>query len=195
MAKDHLADYVEVNERILQFKEAFPDGSLRRDEWHIETIGDKTFIVYTALAFRDQRDTKPGVGTAWEPFPGTTNFTRNSELMNAETSAWGRAVVALGFVGKKQPGKKAPPLASREEVQNRSAESNGKPPVPKGPPAAPEELDAIRAALKGVPAPQVQLHLGSVGVTDATDVKEAVANLTQPQAHTLIEKLAEKAAA
>jgi hypothetical protein len=29
--------------------------------------------------------------------PGTTNFTRGSELQNLETSAWGRAIGALGI--------------------------------------------------------------------------------------------------
>jgi hypothetical protein len=54
------------------------------------------FIV-RAEAFRDPDDDRPGVGTAWEPFPGRTPYTRHSELMNAETSAWGRALASLGY--------------------------------------------------------------------------------------------------
>ena len=46
----------------------------------------------------------------WEarPIPGTSNFTRNSEVENCETSAWGRALAALGFGGKS--------IASVEEI-------------------------------------------------------------------------------
>jgi hypothetical protein len=113
--KNRLADYVEVPDRIKAFKEKFPDGCLRRKEWKIETVGEQTFIVYTALAYRTPDDQRPGEGTAWEPFPGKTPYTRDSELMNAETSAWGRALAALGFIGKK--------IASVEEVKSR--QSNG----------------------------------------------------------------------
>jgi hypothetical protein len=51
---DRLKDYVEVPDRIKAFKEKFPDGSLRRKEWHLEKVGEQTFIVYTALAYRSR---------------------------------------------------------------------------------------------------------------------------------------------
>ncbi len=105
-------DYVDVAERIRQFKAAFPDGSLQH---HVEpkmvSAGDKAFIMYAAAAYRTPDDPRPGIGWAWEPVPGPTPFTRDSELMNAETSAWGRAIVALGFDTKH--------VASSNEVQNR----------------------------------------------------------------------------
>jgi hypothetical protein len=107
-----LSDYIEVADRIKAFKEAHPDGSLCREEWHVEEVAGQTFVVYTALAYRRPDDPRPGVGTAWEPFPGPTKFTKDSELMNAETAAWGRAIASLGFEVRK--------VASREEVRNRS---------------------------------------------------------------------------
>jgi len=107
-----LSDYIEVADRIKAFKEAHPDGSLCREEWHVEEVAGQTFVVYTALAYRRPDDPRPGVGTAWEPFPGPTKFTKDSELMNAETAAWGRAIASLGFEVRK--------IASREEVRNRS---------------------------------------------------------------------------
>jgi hypothetical protein len=89
-------DYIEVSERIQKFYERYPDGSLQgRWEW-LEGLG-MTVIVYEAQAYRTPDDTRPGVGHASEPFPGTTNFTRDSEIMNAETSAWGRAIASLGI--------------------------------------------------------------------------------------------------
>ena len=74
----------------------------------------QTFVVYHAAAYRDDTDRRPGHGIAWEPFPGTTPYTKNSELMNAETSAWGRAIMAVGLPSKK--------IASLQEVRNRQSE-------------------------------------------------------------------------
>jgi hypothetical protein len=109
-------DYVEVAERIRLFKEKYPEGSLQSDEalktW---TFDDQAFIAVRAYAYRTPDDPRPGVGWAWEPVPGRTPFTKDSELMNAETSAWGRAIVALGFETKK--------IASANEVRNRQASS------------------------------------------------------------------------
>lgn len=122
-------DYVDVAERIREFSDKYPEGSLQ-SEWGIHTIGDKTFIVCDALAYRTPDDPRPGQGLAWEPFPGPTPFTRDSELMNSQTSAWGRAIVALGFQTKK--------IASKQEVQNRSGADDGSGDRPKaGAPEAP----------------------------------------------------------
>ena len=105
-------DYIEVSDRIREFKEKYPDGSLQSltNPYMIEA-GGKPFIVYGAAAYRTPDDPKPGIGWAWEPVPGPTPYTKDSELMNAETSAWGRAIVALGFASKK--------IASANEVRNR----------------------------------------------------------------------------
>jgi hypothetical protein len=113
-------DYIDVAARIADFKETHPDGRLRPANpdkpYTVETIDGKTFIVYAAACHRDADDVLPGIGVAWEPFPGTTNFTRNSELQNAETSAWGRAIVAALQGDTKKS------VASAQEVRNRSAE-------------------------------------------------------------------------
>jgi hypothetical protein len=88
-------DYIEVSERIQKFYERYPDGSLQ-GSW--EWLDDShTVIVYRAEAYRTADDIRPGVGYASEPYPGLSNFTRNSEIMNAETSAWGRAIASLGI--------------------------------------------------------------------------------------------------
>jgi hypothetical protein len=106
--------YIDVAERIQRFYEQHPEGSLRSD-WSICTPGDRVFIVCTAEAFRTPDDKVPGIGIAWEPFPGPTNFTKDSELQNAQTSAWGRAIVACGFLSKEEG------IASAQDVQNRRA--------------------------------------------------------------------------
>ncbi len=107
--KFSLDDYIDVAERITLFKEQHPEGSLT-STWQILELGDRTFVVCEAQAYRTPDDARPGHGIAWEPFPGATPYTRESELMNAQTSAWGRAIVAVGIVANRS-------IASRQEVQ------------------------------------------------------------------------------
>ena len=110
----HMDNYVEVKDRIVQFYKDHPEGSLRCKEWKIEQAGNQTFFVYVAQAFRTADDPAPAEGIAWEPVPGTTNFTRGSEAQNCETSAWGRAIVALGISADKG-------IASANEIRNQEA--------------------------------------------------------------------------
>ena len=88
-------DYIEVSQRLQMFYEKYPEGSIQGSWGWLDDAHN--VIVYQAQAFRDRDDPRPGVGTASEPYPGLTSFTRNSEIMNAETSAWGRALAALGI--------------------------------------------------------------------------------------------------
>jgi hypothetical protein len=93
-----LGSYNTVAERIAEFRERHPEGCLRPVDpakpFEVVEIGEQTFIAYSAAAYRTPDDPCPGIGLAWEPFPGPTRYTRDSELQNAETSAWGRAIVA-----------------------------------------------------------------------------------------------------
>lgn len=112
-----LGSYNDVASRMREFFEKYPDGRLRpASPWRVQNIGEKTFVVYEAAAYRTADDSNPGIGTAWEPFPGRTQFTRDSELMNAETSAWGRAILAVGAADTRKG------IASAEEVRNRQAD-------------------------------------------------------------------------
>lgn len=120
-----LEDYVDVAERIRAFRERFPDGTLQpfdpAEPFRIVEIAGSTFIQYTAAAYRSPDDTRPGIATAWTPFPGKTTFQRDSELMNAETSAWGRAIVAALAADSKK-------IASLDEVRaRREAQNTGHP--------------------------------------------------------------------
>ena len=129
MAFDIDPDYVDVAARIAEFKAKYPDGSLQswRDPY-IVVAAEQTFVVYAAAAFRTPDDECPGIGWAWEPVPGKTPFTKMSELQNAETAAWGRAIVALGFETKH--------VASANEIWNRRAEQEAAAPRGNQAPAA-----------------------------------------------------------
>jgi hypothetical protein len=109
--------YNEVASRIQEFRAKHPEGSLQPADpskpYEVVTVGDRTYIVYVAAAYRTPEDPRPGIGIAWEAWPGRTPYTRDSELMNAETSAWGRALVAVGAADAKKG------IASAEEVANR----------------------------------------------------------------------------
>lgn len=89
-------DYIEVSVRIQEFYDKYPNGSLQ-GEWDYTNRDGEQWLVYKAYAYRTPDDPRPGIGFAWEPIPGRTQFTRGSELMNGETSAWGRALAALGI--------------------------------------------------------------------------------------------------
>src|SRR6185503_13893361 len=103
---------------MADFFEAYPEGSFQSECQFLQTDG-RSAVVVKAYAFRTPEDPKPGHGLAFEFIPGKTPYTRDSELQNAETAAWGRAVVAVGAGDTKRT-----PIASREEVLNRTAAEN-----------------------------------------------------------------------
>lgn len=114
-----LEGYVDVAERIRQLREKHPEAILRPwnpdEPFKIMNIGNRDFIVYTAACYRTPDDPMPAVAVAAEPAVGKTNYTRDSEVMNAETSAWGRAIVACLAADTQK-------IASLEEVRNRKAD-------------------------------------------------------------------------
>lgn len=121
----NLNDYIDVAERIKEFKTKYPEGSLQQMFVEFKEFAGQSWVIYTAAAYRTPDDERPGIGTAWEPVPGKTPYTKDSELQNCETAAWGRAVVALGLETKK--------IASKQEVINRAGTTWAPPtgPAPK----------------------------------------------------------------
>lgn len=110
-------DYIDVASRIVEFRKTWPQGSLTQVSLEfLKDFGGKDWVVYTAAAYRSPEDENPGIGTAWEPVPGPTRFTKDSEVQNAETAAWGRAMMASLAVDARKG------IASSEEVRNRTVE-------------------------------------------------------------------------
>jgi hypothetical protein len=69
-------------------------------------------ILMKGLAYRSPDDLFPGTGFSYMVMPGGTPFTRGSEVENCETSAWGRAIAALGIEVRRG-------IASADEVRNK----------------------------------------------------------------------------
>ncbi len=116
--KVELGDYVEVSQRIVDARQLYPEGRFQpadpKRPYFLETIDGQSYIAYSAAFYRDPEDTMPGIGTAWELVPGKTPYTRGSELQNAETSAWGRALVAALVADTKRG------IASADEIRIRT---------------------------------------------------------------------------
>ena len=106
-----LSNYVDVPTRFAAALKLWPELRLKEHRPEVITIADKTFISVTMQAWRTTDDQIPAQATAWEPIPGLTPFTRNSEMMNASTSALGRVLGLMMSFG--------PKMASTEEVRNR----------------------------------------------------------------------------
>lgn len=112
-----LSDYNTVPERIAEAKALYPEGRFKSDVLQLPAAFADRFIAVKAWFYRTADDPAPGEGLAWEPVPGKTPYTKDSELMNAETSAWGRALIAALVADAKKG------VASREEVRNRQDET------------------------------------------------------------------------
>ena len=123
--------YNDVAHRIAEFRGKYPGGSLQQVKYELLEVpiytkdketgvvsqtAVRVYLAYTAAAYRDPDDMKPGIGTAWEPIPGPTPYTRDSEMQNAETAAWGRAIVAALAADTKKG------IASQDEVAARKGE-------------------------------------------------------------------------
>ena len=110
----NLGDYVDVPTRFRLALDKWPEMRVVEEPAKIITIADRTFISVTMTVYRDPSDPLPAVATCWEPFPGTTPYVRNSEMMNASTSCLGRVLGLMIPFGK---------MASFEEVQNRQEDT------------------------------------------------------------------------
>ncbi len=179
----NMNDYVDVAARIREFRDKHPEGSLQPADplnpWTVLDIGGQTFIAYAAAAYRTPDDPRPGIGVAYEPVPGKTQFTKDSELQNAETSAWGRAIVAVLASETKK-------IASAEEVRNRDADRNAPPPAPRTVSAENAQTLRDNCEAAGIDVAEV-VRLGTKGRTEKPEevltsevraIKEALDNLT-----------------
>ena len=161
MSNFRMDDYVPVNARIEEFYERYPEGSIQTE---IVTHTD-ALVVVKAWAYRTPDDLRPCTAHSQLAIPGRTNFTRDSEVENAETSAVGRALAMLGFAVKEG-------MASREEVRNKSGAEEPR----REPPASP--LAKVAQELGATPALRERLEGASPDWRDAAIKMMTDLNLT-----------------
>lgn len=131
--------YKEVAERLRDLFAAYPEASMR-GTYELLTVGSQAYFAYTAECYRHPDDQAPGIGTALEEVPGKTPYTRGSELQNAETSAWGRAIVAVGASVSKR-------IASADEMRLAN-DRRSAPPEPVHVPASPDRIAKCKALIE-----------------------------------------------
>lgn len=171
-------DYIEVRQRLQDFYARYPTGAVVTDSWGVEDFGtDKKRVWVKALAYRDPDDPHPGVGLSWLEIPGKTPYTNGSELENTETSAWGRAIAAVGIGVSKsiasweeiasrrdieQQQQSTPRTSIRDRARSATAEADSAPPPAPATPAAPAADDGPPVATPdkadgGTQAPMVRM--------------------------------------
>jgi hypothetical protein len=189
-------NYVDVAERVTLFYEKWPDGRLATYPCAAHSTDDR--VCMKAEAYRTEDDRIPSTGHSWLAVPGTTGFTKGSEVENAETSAIGRAIVFLGIGAKR--------IASADEIKSKQGPE---PALPKnapgakaGPQQAPEErfiTDAMRKKLfasahsVGLTDVQVKALMGLLVQKDSThaltfsDFDRLLLAFTDPEKVALVE--------
>lgn len=107
-------EYVMVHERIMYFRETFPEYRL------LSTIKkmDDEMVLFEAEIINPEGAIVAN-GHAFER-AGSTFINKTSHIENAETSAWGRALASFG-IGIEEG------MASAEEVTNAQAQQKDKP--------------------------------------------------------------------
>jgi len=102
-----LADYITVNERIMEFYEKYPNGRIITE---IVQLQD-SIVVMKASVYRSLDEKEPSAtGYAYEK-EGSSFINKTSYIENCETSATGRAIANLGISIRKS-------VASKDEVEN-----------------------------------------------------------------------------
>jgi hypothetical protein len=181
MAYERQMDYIDVATRLTEMRDLFPDLTMSQVSMEFVVVAGTSWVVYTAAAYRTPDDPRPGIGTAWEPIPGPTPFTKDSEVQNAETAAWGRALIAIGASTKNG-------IASKEEVTNRQqpGEYRNSQRIDNEPAFEDNEPRQVNPNV-GRPAPQGYVH-GS-GNTDFDIILQAATLSNSEFIHSLAEQI------
>jgi hypothetical protein len=106
----NLDGYVPVTDRLKAALVEHPELRVVETGHEIVELAGDTVLICTVAVHRSPDDPLPTLGTASEPFPGRTPYTKGSELMVGYTSALGRALGYMGYGIDKA-------LASADEVR------------------------------------------------------------------------------
>ena len=103
MARFNLDEYDTVESRLKKYWARFPDGAIRTALVTTEGDRERKQWIVQAFCFAHRNDEFPiGSGLAFE-IDGTAGANQTSALENAETSAIGRCLSAIGLSGNKRP--------------------------------------------------------------------------------------------
>ena len=105
--------YVTVNERLIYFREKYPDHALTSE---IVELTEERVVMKATIQFGD---VVYATGHAYED-KDSTFINKTSFIENCETSAWGRALANFG-IGIEES------VASFEEVANNISQQDDKP--------------------------------------------------------------------
>lgn len=197
----NLDGYVDVPSRMAAFYARFPEGSFQMDPPVFTEVLGKAFVWAQGRAYRYPDDPRPGIGTAWEQIPGSTPYTRGSELMNLETSIWGRACAAVmpieGSIATAEEVVMA--KARRGEAVEQASQQMGTYRTPSGKtisrgsqPATHSQVGKLRYEMKRLGIEEVILSEFSTDVLGFEVPPEGLTKLDKAQASALIDALTKK---
>jgi hypothetical protein len=115
-----LSEYVDVKTRLKQALKEFPQLRIVEHRPEITQVGDQLFIECSVTVSRDPDDPIPVTAYIFEPYPGKTSFTKNSEQANGATSVLGRALGYLGFGIDKSIASSNEVLGRQEAIDDRN---------------------------------------------------------------------------
>jgi hypothetical protein len=112
----NLDNYVDVPTRLRMALEKFPDLRMQESQPLFREVEGKLYLEMHVTLWRDKDDQLPMIAYCWEPFPGKTPYTRDSEMMNLSTSLIGRVLGMMGFGIEHKMASKQEVLARQQEV-------------------------------------------------------------------------------
>jgi hypothetical protein len=112
----NLDNYVDVPTRLRMALEKFPDLRMQESQPLFREVEGKLYLEMHVTLWRDKDDQLPMIAYCWEPFPGKTPYTRDSEMMNLSTSLIGRVLGMMGFGIEHRMASKQEVLARQQEV-------------------------------------------------------------------------------
>lgn len=162
--------YIQVNQRVLAFRELYPDGRITTEIVKLSPDGQGAAVIVKASVY--DGDAIIATGHAFENTNKNKNINTFSALENCETSAVGRA---LGFLGIGSTDS----IASLEEIQDAPDTPETPQPVDDGPQMiTPEHLATLAKLYKGESLNKLLDHFQLASLEDMDD-KTAVALLAK----------------
>jgi hypothetical protein len=159
-----LSEYVDVKTRLKQALALYPQLRIVEHRPEITQVGDQLFIECSVTVSRDPDDPIPVTAYIFEPYPGKTTFTKNSEQANGATSVLGRALGYMGLGIDKS-------IASSNEVLGRQQ--------------AAEETDRTKVVSIARPTPTLDgPRSKEIGSARLTAREQTEASQVAPREHT-----------